>query len=199
MGYEISTNGNLREPLFYGPLYANGNTPNLHDSSGRTPALAAAPVVIPLAVPVAVTALAVGVTVVAVCAATDCIDTLADAYASRSSAPPTVQQSVNTAGDSHSADLQSSHMSQEEEMAVDGPTELPTLDHKGKVHGDLPKVEDLGDYSTEELEQLKDDLQASVEERIRVNAELGPKGGHGRRQAEEQDMVKSIDKNLEGR
>jgi len=80
-----------------------------------------------------------------------------------------------------------------------GAKELPALDSTGKVHGELPRPKDLGDYEVEDLQQLRDELGQSVKERIRKNSELGPKGGHGERQAAEQDLIKSIDKHLEDR
>jgi len=78
-------------------------------------------------------------------------------------------------------------------------TDLPSLDSTGKVHGDLPKPQDLKGYAAEDLVRFRDDLARSVEERIRKNIELGPQGGHGRRQGEEQDLIASIDKLLEDR
>ena len=40
---------------------------------------------------------------------------------------------------------------------------LPSLDATGKVHGTLPKVEDLGKYSKEELRILLKELRQSVQ------------------------------------
>lgn len=70
---------------------------------------------------------------------------------------------------------------------------LPVRDSSGKVHGTLPTPEQLRDYTSEELEDFQDELQGSVEERIRKNEELGPDKAHGERQAAEQDLINSID------
>jgi hypothetical protein len=71
------------------------------------------------------------------------------------------------------------------------------LDGTGKFHGELPKPSELGNYSVEELKQLRDVLEQSVQQRIRVNSALGPKGNHGLRQAQEQQLIQSINKYLE--
>jgi len=76
--------------------------------------------------------------------------------------------------------------------------DLPRLDATGKVHGDLPHPKDLNEYHPEDLRQLADELRQSVRERIRKNSELGPSGNHGLRQAQEQDLIKSIEKHLDG-
>jgi RHS repeat-associated protein len=82
----------------------------------------------------------------------------------------------------------------------EAPPELPVLDKvKGKVHGELPKVEDLPNYDRDELGRLLDILKESVKERIRKNAELGPKGGHGDRQADEQRLIAAIERLLAGK
>jgi hypothetical protein len=76
--------------------------------------------------------------------------------------------------------------------------DLPGLDSTGKLHGDLPHPKDLGKFDPDDLQALQDDLCKSVQERIRKNSELGPKGNHGLRQGQEQDLIHSIDKVLEG-
>ncbi|MEQ1507827.1 MAG: hypothetical protein ABMB14_36700, partial [Myxococcota bacterium] len=77
--------------------------------------------------------------------------------------------------------------------------ELPGLDSTGKVHGDLPKVKDLGRYDADDLEVLSEDLGKSIEKRIEVTIKKGSDPGHGARQAAEQDLKKSVDKHLEDR
>jgi hypothetical protein len=76
--------------------------------------------------------------------------------------------------------------------------ELPALDKTGKVHGELPKAEELGRYSNDELRQLRRELRQSVQERIRKTVEMGPHKPHGERQAAEQELIQRIDKYLEG-
>jgi Pretoxin HINT domain len=73
---------------------------------------------------------------------------------------------------------------------------LPELDSTGKVHGELPKPQDLGKYPKEDLAQLRNELEKSAQERIRKNVELGSDKPHGQRQGQEQDLIKSIDKFL---
>ena len=75
--------------------------------------------------------------------------------------------------------------------------DLPGLDATGKVHGDLPKAEDLGDMSVDDLTQLREFLGQSVQERIRRTTELGRDPGHGERQAAEQKLIKQIEKVLD--
>jgi hypothetical protein len=50
-------------------------------------------------------------------------------------------------------------------------------------------------------QQLKSELEQSVQERIRMNEELGPdeNGGHGQRQGAEQDLIQSIENELDDR
>jgi RHS repeat-associated protein len=74
---------------------------------------------------------------------------------------------------------------------------LPSLDATGKVHGALPKVQDLAKYSKEELKILLKELKLSVQQRIKVTSRLGRDRGHGQRQGAEQDLIKSIEKYLE--
>ncbi|WP_198043783.1 RHS repeat domain-containing protein [Ketobacter nezhaii] len=75
--------------------------------------------------------------------------------------------------------------------------ELPSLDSTGKVHGELPRPKDLKNYSNEELTQLKGELGESVQQRIKINIELGSDKAHGQRQAAEQQLIKSIEKHLD--
>lgn len=74
---------------------------------------------------------------------------------------------------------------------------LPALDRTGKVHGELPRAADLGQYSPYELRQLQKELKQSVQERIRVTVEMGPHKPHGERQRAEQELIRQIDKHLE--
>ena len=73
---------------------------------------------------------------------------------------------------------------------------LPTIDATGKVHGTLPKVKDLANYSREELRIFLQDLRQSVQKRIKVTSKLGRDRSHGQRQGAEQDLIKSIEKYL---
>ncbi|MBN9352261.1 MAG: hypothetical protein J0H55_16395 [Chitinophagaceae bacterium] len=73
---------------------------------------------------------------------------------------------------------------------------LPTLDATGKVHGDLPKVKDLANYSKEELQTLLGELKQSVKKRIKVTSKMGRDRAHGQRQGAEQDLIKSLEKYL---
>ncbi|WPO83353.1 RHS repeat-associated core domain-containing protein [Chryseobacterium sp. JJR-5R] len=82
--------------------------------------------------------------------------------------------------------------SEAEEIA----TKLPSLDATGKVHGTLPKVKDLINYSKEDLKILLKELKNSVQKRIEVTSQLGRDRPHGQRQGAEQDLIKSIEKHL---
>jgi hypothetical protein len=76
----------------------------------------------------------------------------------------------------------------------------PSIDHLGKLHGKLPKRSEWTKYSKENLEQLLDDLKKSVKERDFVN-KTHPKGvdyGHGKRLADEHQLIKDIEKFLSG-
>ncbi|MGF1507935.1 MAG: RHS repeat-associated core domain-containing protein [Myxococcota bacterium] len=75
--------------------------------------------------------------------------------------------------------------------------DLPSLDATGKVHGALPDAKDLSRYSREELAGFRDDLQKSVQERIRKTVELGRDKAHGQRQGAEQELIRRIDKLFE--
>ena len=75
---------------------------------------------------------------------------------------------------------------------------LPKLDSTGKVHGKLPKAKDLGKYSKEELQILRQELKASVQQRIKVTSRLGRDKAHGQRQGNEQNLIQAIDKYLSG-
>lgn len=73
---------------------------------------------------------------------------------------------------------------------------LPALDGTGKVHGDLPKVKDLVNYSKEDLKILLKELKQGVQKRVEVTSILGRDRPHGQRQGAEQDLIKSIEKHL---
>mgnify|MGYP000540995720 CR=1 FL=1 len=75
---------------------------------------------------------------------------------------------------------------------------LPVLDKTGKIHGALPRAEDLGRFSRDELRRLQNDLRQSVQERIRKTSELGPDRAHGQRQGAEQQLIIQIEKFLSG-
>jgi hypothetical protein len=76
--------------------------------------------------------------------------------------------------------------------------DLPSLDSTGKVHGELPRPKDLGNYSAQDLRNLKDELMQSVQERIRKTEQLGRDRSHGQRQGAEQDLIEAIVKYLSG-
>jgi hypothetical protein len=84
-----------------------------------------------------------------------------------------------------------------EDLAAEG-TRIPDaiLDAAGKVHGTLPLPADLAEYDTEALETLRDELQQSVQTRIANTVRLGADYGHNDRLAQEQALIKSIDKYL---
>ncbi len=76
--------------------------------------------------------------------------------------------------------------------------ELPVLDSRGKVHGQLPRPKDLGNYGPDDLRRLQEQLRKSVRERIRKTVELGRDRAHGQRQGAEQDLIEAIEKHLSG-
>jgi RHS repeat-associated protein len=76
------------------------------------------------------------------------------------------------------------------------PPPLPALDGTGKVHGQLPRAEDLKKYPKEDLEALREELKVSVQTRIAKTDELGSDFGHAERQGAEQRLIKNIDKLL---
>ena len=69
-----------------------------------------------------------------------------------------------------------------------------TLDFSGKFHGVLPQIKNLRFYSKSQLQTLVKTLKESVKKRIKLNIKLGPKGNHGKRQGQEQDLIKSVEK-----
>jgi hypothetical protein len=71
-----------------------------------------------------------------------------------------------------------------------------SLDATGKVHGTLPSPGDLGQYDPDALGILRDELKLSVQTRIARTVDLGADYGHSARIAEEQALIKSIDKYL---
>ncbi|MEM6362743.1 MAG: hypothetical protein AAF731_21820, partial [Bacteroidota bacterium] len=73
---------------------------------------------------------------------------------------------------------------------------LPALDATGKVHGTLPRVQDLARFSKDELLILRQELKQSVAQRIKVTSRLGRHRPHGQRQGAEQDLIKAINKFL---
>jgi RHS repeat-associated protein len=75
--------------------------------------------------------------------------------------------------------------------------ELPRLDSTGKVHGELPRVQDLSRYSPEELADFRAELQQSVRTRIEATVQHGRHRPHGQRQGAEQALIRSIDRMLE--
>lgn len=66
------------------------------------------------------------------------------------------------------------------------------LDGAGKVHGPLPRPADLAKFDRESLVVLRGQLETSVQTRIAKTVELGSDYGHSARQAEEQQLIHSI-------
>lgn len=72
-----------------------------------------------------------------------------------------------------------------------------SLDSTGKVHGKLPDIKRLAQYDPYELSQLLSELKRSVQKRIEITVKMGADHGHNARIAEEQQLIKSIEKFLE--
>jgi RHS repeat-associated protein len=73
---------------------------------------------------------------------------------------------------------------------------LPSLDRTGKVHGDLPRAQDLKKILREDLQILSGELKTSVRTRIQKNKDLGHDKAHAERQGAEQRLIRQIDKYL---
>lgn len=73
---------------------------------------------------------------------------------------------------------------------------LPEIDSTGKLHGDLPHIKDLKNLDKGTLGDLRDDLKNSLKRRKQVSKDLGPDAAHSRREAGEEDLLKSLDKFL---
>lgn len=58
---------------------------------------------------------------------------------------------------------------------------------------------DLGKYDPEDLARLRGELQQSVQKRIEKMVQLGSDYGHSKRLAEEQALIRSIEKHLTDR
>ena len=80
--------------------------------------------------------------------------------------------------------------------AKDAVPDLPVIDGTGKVHGPLPKREDLDLYDPEDLSDLADQLRDSIRKRIEVTERLGPDRGHTERVAAEQLLLRQIERYL---
>lgn len=76
---------------------------------------------------------------------------------------------------------------------------VPQLDERGKIHGPLPRTQDLPRYSSGDLREMQRNLRLSVKQIIKQRIRLGPDRGHGQRQAAEQRLIKQIDKVLRER
>ena len=76
--------------------------------------------------------------------------------------------------------------------------DLPQIDGTGKMHGDLPKIEDLKkNVDNDTLSDFRDNLKSSAKKRQEVTNDLGADAGHSSRQNEELDLAKSLDKHLD--
>lgn len=73
------------------------------------------------------------------------------------------------------------------------------LDATGKVHGKLPHVKDLKGYDAGDLGRLRDQLKTSVQTRTKATVKKGSNFGHSERIAQEQKLIKSIEKHLKDR
>jgi RHS repeat-associated protein len=75
--------------------------------------------------------------------------------------------------------------------------ELPEIDRTGKVHGPIPDhVPD--NWSKQDLEQVQSDLETSIGTRKAEQERLGEDPGHRARIAEEEGLLKQVDKKLSG-
>ena len=73
---------------------------------------------------------------------------------------------------------------------------LPKLDNTGKMHGKLPELKDLKKFDKQTLRDLRSDLNASLKTRKRVSKDRGPDAAHSRRETDEANVVRKIDKLL---
>lgn len=73
---------------------------------------------------------------------------------------------------------------------------LPSIDATKKVHGALPRVIDLVNFSKDELKILLNELKISSQQRIKVTSRLGRDLTHAERQGAEQNLIKYIEKYL---
>lgn len=73
------------------------------------------------------------------------------------------------------------------------------VDGTGKAHKELPRLSTLKSLPSDELRALKNELEVSVTQRIRMTAEKGSDYGHAARQWREQSIIKLIDKILADR
>jgi len=95
--------------------------------------------------------------------------------------------------------LLSDHLQRSEDNKGAELDDLPALDGTGKVHGKLPGTKTLGRYSKEDLEILRQELEKSIQRRIRVTSNMGRDRGHGQRQGAEQDLLKKLERHLQNR
>src|ERR1043166_3938333 len=72
------------------------------------------------------------------------------------------------------------------------------LDATSRVHGTLPKPNELGRYHPEDLQSLLAQLRQSGQRRIENTANMGSNLGHDARLAEEQQLIQAIEKHLGG-
>jgi RHS repeat-associated protein len=75
--------------------------------------------------------------------------------------------------------------------------ELPTLDRTKKVHGELPAFPPKN-ANREELEGFAADLKTSIETRKREQLDLGEDGPHRERIRQEEQLLRQLEKFLEG-
>ena len=71
-----------------------------------------------------------------------------------------------------------------------------SVDETGKVHGALPRVQDLYRMTRQALEETRDALTESIETRKAELIELGEHGPHRARVGAEESLLRSLDKIL---
>lgn len=106
--------------------------------------------------------------------------------------------------DRHVRSVSNQLMKEEEKAEL---PELPARDKTGKIHTNedgLPTAEELQKYPTEDLQHFQEELKGSVGERIKSTSSLpdqtkDQRVKHGDRQAEEQRLIKTIDRIIEDR
>jgi len=74
--------------------------------------------------------------------------------------------------------------------------DLPHVDSTGRLHGRIPKPQDFGKYSKDELEQLLDEARRSAPERLREFIGKGRQGGHGDRLTQENELIRALERYL---
>lgn len=74
---------------------------------------------------------------------------------------------------------------------------VPAIDATGKLHGELPSHVP-SNWSTAQLSELAGDLRSSIHTRKLEQTRLGEHGPHRRRIAEEERLLRRVEKKLSG-